>query len=43
MLDIDYKPLLKQAEEFEEKFKKIIEQTSAAGKERDKKTLSYVG
>jgi len=43
MLDIDYKPLLKQAEEFEEKFKKIIEQTSAAGKERDKKVLSYVG
>ena len=42
-LNVDYKPLLKQAEEFEQKFKKILEQTTAAGKERDKKALSYVG
>ena len=42
-LKIDYKPLLKQAQEFEQKFKKILEQTATAGKERDKKTLSYVG
>ena len=42
-LDVDYKPLLKQAKEFEEKFKNILEQTAIAGKERDKKALSYVG
>ncbi len=43
MLDVDYKPLLKQAEEFEEKIKKILEQTAATNKEKDKKCLSYVG
>jgi len=42
-LNVDYKPLLKQAQEFEQKFKKILEQTAIAGKERDKKALSYVG
>lgn len=42
-LKVDYKPLLKQAEQFEQKFKKILEQTASASKERDKKALSYVG
>jgi uncharacterized protein len=42
-LKVDYKPLLKQAEEFEEKFKNIIKQSSIATKERDKKQMSYLG
>ena len=42
-LDVDYKPLLKQAQEFEDKLKKIMQQTETASKERDKKTLSYLG
>jgi uncharacterized protein (TIGR00161 family) len=42
-LEIDYKPLLKQAEEFEGKLKKIMQQTETASKERDKKALSYLG
>jgi predicted ATP-grasp superfamily ATP-dependent carboligase len=42
-LKVDYKPLLRQAEEFEEKFKNIIKQSSIATKERDKKQMSYLG
>ena len=41
-LDVDPKPLLKQAEEFEKKFKSILKQSSLTAKERDKK-LSYLG
>lgn len=42
-LNVDYKPLLKQAKEFEKKLKGILEQSAEAEKVRDKKTLSYVG
>ncbi len=42
-LEVDYKPLLKQAEEFENKFKTILKQSSMTKKERDKKAMSYLG
>jgi uncharacterized protein len=42
-LEVDYQPLLKQAQEFESKLKKIMQQTETASKERDKKALSYLG
>ncbi|MBN2368349.1 proteasome assembly chaperone family protein [Candidatus Woesearchaeota archaeon] len=42
-LKVDFKPLLKQAEEFEEKFKTILKQSSLTQKERDKKQMSYLG
>ena len=42
-LKVDYLPLLKQAEEFEQKFKNILKQSSLAAKERDKKQMSYLG
>jgi uncharacterized protein len=42
-LKVDYQPLLKQAEEFEQKFKTILKQSSAATKERDMKQMSYLG
>jgi len=42
-LKVDYKPLLKQAQEFEEKFKTILKQSSMTTKERDKKQMSYFG
>lgn len=42
-LKVDPKPLLKQAEEFESKLKGIMSQAKAVQKEKDKKTLSYVG
>lgn len=42
-LNIDYKPLLKQAEEFEDKLKKLMERGVSAQKQQDRKTLSYVG
>ena len=42
-LKIDYKPLLKQAEKFEEKIKNLLEQGNVATEEQKKKTLSYVG
>lgn len=42
-LKVDYQPLLKQAEEFEQKFKTILKQSSVAAKERDKKQMSYLG
>ena len=42
-LKVDYKPLLKQAEKFEEKIKTLIEQGMQAKEQVDKKTMSYVG
>ena len=42
-LKIDYKPLLRQAEEFEKKLRSIIEQTVKAKEVKDKKQISYVG
>lgn len=42
-LKIDYKPLLKQAEKFEGKIKKLMEQGAVATEEQKKKQLSYVG
>jgi predicted ATP-grasp superfamily ATP-dependent carboligase len=41
-LSIDYKPLLKQAEEFEKKLKTLIAQKSAVAEEQEKKKLSYI-
>ncbi len=42
-LAVDYKPLIKQAEEFEGKVKQILQQSSVATKMRDKKQMSYLG
>ena len=42
-LKVDYKPLLKQAEVFEKKFKTILKQSSLTSKEVDQKKLSYLG
>ncbi|NTV24365.1 MAG: proteasome assembly chaperone family protein [Nanoarchaeota archaeon] len=42
-LKVDYAPLLKQAEEFESKFKNILKQSSLATKDRDRKQMSYLG
>ena len=42
-LNVDYKPLLKQAEKFEEKLKGIMQQSKVTEDERDKKRMSYVG
>jgi predicted ATP-grasp superfamily ATP-dependent carboligase len=42
-LKVDYHPLLKQAEEFEDKIKTIIQQSNKTIKEADKKTMSYLG
>jgi uncharacterized protein len=42
-LKVDYKPLLKKAEEFEEKLKKILEGTKKAKLSKDKKEVSYMG
>ncbi len=42
-LKVDYQPLLRQAEEFEQKFKNILKQSSTASKERDMKQMSYFG
>ena len=42
-LKVDPKPLIKQAEEFEAKLKKMLEQGQAAGALAKKKKLSYVG
>ncbi|MBN1645385.1 proteasome assembly chaperone family protein [Candidatus Woesearchaeota archaeon] len=43
-LKVDYKPLLKQAEEFEKKLKGLLEQSQKAQKKTidDKKKLSYI-
>ncbi|MBN1543918.1 proteasome assembly chaperone family protein [Candidatus Woesearchaeota archaeon] len=42
-LKIEYKPLLKQAEKFEEKVRGLMEKGAVATEEQKKKTLSYVG
>ena len=42
-LEVDFKPLLKQAEEFEKKLKTIMENGQKAETTNDKKKLSYVG
>ncbi|MCM2325993.1 MAG: PAC2 family protein [Candidatus Woesearchaeota archaeon] len=42
-LEVDYKPLLKQAQDFESKFKSIMKQSTSVEKEADKKKMSYFG
>jgi len=43
-LDVDYEPLIKRATEFEEKLKKLLQQTQQAVKEKKKKEIApYVG
>jgi uncharacterized protein len=42
-LKVDYKPLLKKAEEFEGKLKKILEGTKKAKLVKDKKDVTYMG
>lgn len=42
-LSVDYKPLLKQAEKFEEKLKDLMQQSQKSQDMSDKKKLSYVG
>lgn len=40
--EVDYKPLLKQAEEFETKIKSLMEKQASAHEIKDKKQLSYI-
>jgi uncharacterized protein len=42
-LNVDYKPLLKQAEKFEEKLKGLLEKGMKAQEIKEKKSMSYVG
>ena len=42
-LEVDYEPLLKTAEKFEEKLKGLLSKTQEAGELQDKKSMSYVG
>ena len=42
-LKVDYAPLLKQAEEVEAKAKSIIQKSSQAAEEVDRKNMSYLG
>ena len=42
-MDIDYKPLLEQAQKFEEKLKTILQKSQEAQEISDKKKLSYLG
>ena len=42
-MDIDYKPLLEQAEKFEEKLKTILKKSQEVQEISDKKKLSYLG
>jgi len=42
-LDVDYKPLLKQAEEFEGKLRTMMEQSKKARSLKEQKDISYVG
>ncbi|MEM4336469.1 MAG: PAC2 family protein [Candidatus Woesearchaeota archaeon] len=41
-LNVDYAPLLKQAEIFEKKIKKILQQKEAISEEQEKKRMSYI-
>jgi len=42
-LNVDTKPLIKQAEKFEQKLQELMQKSKTAEKEMDKKQLSYVG
>lgn len=42
-MDLDYKPLLKQAEKFEQKLKMLLQKSQEAQEISDKKKLSYFG
>ena len=42
-MDIDYKPLLEQAQKFEDKLKTIMQKSQEAQEISDKKKLSYLG
>jgi len=42
-LEVDYNPLLKQAEDFEDKIKKIMQGSNKTLQEADKKNMSYLG
>ncbi|MBI1936326.1 proteasome assembly chaperone family protein [Candidatus Woesearchaeota archaeon] len=42
-MDLDYKPLLEQAQKFEEKLKTILQKSQEAQEISDKKKLSYLG
>ncbi len=42
-LEIDPAPLLEMAKQFEEKIKAIMDKSSVALKQKDKKQMSYVG
>ena len=42
-LKVDYKPLLKQAEQFETKLKELLKKGESVATEQKKKRLSYVG
>lgn len=41
-LEVDYRPLLKQAEEFEGKIKELMQKQVVATEQKDKKALSYI-
>jgi len=41
-LNVDYKPLIKQAEEFEKKIKHLLAQKNAVAEAQEKKRLSYI-
>ncbi|HSU73132.1 MAG TPA: PAC2 family protein, partial [Candidatus Binatia bacterium] len=41
-LEVDYRPLLKQAEEFEGKIKGLLQKQSTAQEDSEKKNLSYI-
>ena len=42
-LKVDYKPLIKKAEEFEERIRKIIEKSKKSAEIAKQKQLSYLG
>lgn len=42
-LNVDYKPLLKKAAEFEEKLKDIVDKSKVASDQKEKKELDYFG
>jgi len=42
-LKVDYKPLMKKAEEFEGKIKELIAKIKAASEKKEKKEVSYLG
>jgi len=42
-LNVDYKPLIKQAEKFEEKLKSLMENSQKAMDQAEKKQMNYVG